>query len=685
MKIPELKTIPIAQHYTERQSYLLHKMGIENLEDLITYFPFRYEDRSEISTLTDLVFSQETAVIRATVTAQESFFWNKKRQVKILITDHSASAELVTFNMRGIDKSMPVGQEFYIYGKFEFRFNKIQSSNFEFETIEKFGSPTSLLGKIVPVYRVTEGLRQKEFYKIIKKAFDLSLKHIKDPVPKYFRESRNLLDKTACLQQLHYPDTFSQLEKARVRGAYEEFLCTRIALELRRMQEIKVIKEHRYPNKDILAKFEQELPFKMTSAQERVIQEIFEDLNQEHAMHRLLQGDVGSGKTTVALAAMILAAANGHQAAFLAPTEVLSFQHYKKIKPLLEILQIPCALLTGSFSTKDRQPILEGLKLGTLPIIIGTHALFQKEVIYNNLTLVIIDEQHKFGVEQRGMLIKKGENPDILAMTATPIPRTITLSLYGDLDISVIDELPAGRQEITTTHVKKSQYRAMLDKLHKEIHKGRQAFVVCPFIEENENMADVKSAEQVYAEFVKLFPQYNISIIHGRMSQSEKDQIMKEFALNNSQILVATTVIEVGIDIPNATIMIIENAERFGLAQLHQLRGRVGRGKDKSFCFAVNHGYDADLRLDIFCSTTDGFVIAEEDLKIRGPGEILGVKQTGVPVFKLADFAKDQKILQASVNDSQLIFEKDPKLELPIHLSLLEFLELDSSFRVFSG
>ncbi len=685
MKIPELKTIPITQHYTERQTFLLHKMGIENLEDLITYFPFRYEDRTEISCLTDLVFSQETAVIKATVIAQESFFWNKKRQIKILITDHSASAELVTFNMRGIDKSMPIGQEFYIYGKFEFRFNKIQSSNFEFETIEKFGSATSLLGKIMPVYRLTEGLKQKEFYKIIKKAFDLSLSNIKDPIPKYFRDSRNLLDKISCIQQLHYPDTFSQLEKARVRGAYEEFLCTRIALELKRIQEIKIIKEHRYPNQDILYQFKQHLPFQMTSAQERVIQEIFKDLNQEHAMHRLVQGDVGSGKTTVALATMILTATNGHQAAFLAPTEVLAFQHYKKIKPLLETLQIPCALLTGSISSKDRQPILEGLKIGTLPILIGTHAIFQKEVIYHNLTLVVIDEQHKFGVEQRGMLIKKGNNPDILVMTATPIPRTITLSLYGDLDISIIDELPVGRQEIQTTQVKQKQYRAMLDKLHSEIQQGRQAFVVCPFIEDNETMSNVKSAEQVYKEFIKLFPQYNISLIHGRMSQIEKDQIMQEFSLNNSQILIATTVIEVGIDIPNATIMIIENAERFGLAQLHQLRGRVGRGSEKSFCFAVNYGYDADSRLDIFCSTTNGFIIAEEDLKIRGPGEILGIKQTGVPIFKLADFTKDQKILQASINDSQLIFAKDPQLKSPIHLSLLEFLELDKSFRVFSG
>ncbi len=683
MNVPELKHIPISQHYTPRQTALLQKLNIVTIEDLFTSFPFRYEDRSKISLLADLIISQEVGVIKATVTAHQSFFWNKKKQTKIIIKDSSAAGELVAFNMRGMEKLMPVGQEFYIYGKFEFRFNTIQSSTFEFEKPDVFGSDSSSMGKLYPVYRLTEGLRQKEFHKILKKAFDLYLDEINDPIPNYFLQNRKLLSKKECLLQLHFPTHLSQVEKARVRGAYEEFMCTRIALELKRLTETKITKNQRYPDKDILVKLDGVLPFELTSAQKRVIQEIYTDLNHEYAMHRLVQGDVGSGKTSVALAAMLLAATNGHQAAFLAPTEVLAFQHYKKIKEFADLLNIPCALLTGSFSQKERRDILDGLQKGTLPIIIGTHALFQTEVIYHNLSLVVIDEQHKFGVEQRGQLINKGENPDILVMTATPIPRTITMSLYGDLDISIIDELPAGRQKITTKQITKKNYKEMLDILHQEIHKGRQAFVVCPFIEDNEKMSNVRSVDQVYQEFKKLFPQYVFSVVHGKMSQDEKDQIMKEFSLNNSHILIATTVIEVGIDIPNATIMIIENAERFGLAQLHQLRGRVGRGSHESYCFAVNESYEAESRINIFTSTTDGFRIAEEDLQIRGPGEILGTRQTGSPVFRLADFSKDQKILQTAVGDSQLIIEKDPTLEL--HQSLQHFLKLDNSFRVFSG
>ncbi|MGL5956144.1 MAG: ATP-dependent DNA helicase RecG [Brevinema sp.] len=683
MKIPELRHIPISQLYTPRQTALLQKIGILTIEDLLTSFPFRYEDRSRISLLADLIITQEPGVIKAEVVSHQNFFWNKKRQTKILIRDSSASAELVAFNMKGIGHLMPVGSEFYIYGKFEFRFNTIQASSFEFESPDKFASSTSVLGKLLPIYRLTEGLRLKEFLKIINKAFDLYQQDIQDPIPDYFRENRKLISKRDSLLYLHFPENLQQVEKARIRGAYEEFLSTRISLELKRLSETKLVKTQAYPDKTILEQFYKALPFELTSAQYRVIKEIDTDLDQEYAMHRLVQGDVGSGKTSVALAAMLLAASNGHQAALLSPTEVLAFQHYKKIKTIANQLHIPCALLTGSFSQKERKPILEGLKEGTLPLIIGTHALFQTEVEYHNLSLVVIDEQHKFGVEQRGQLIGKGGNPDILVMTATPIPRTITLSLYGDLDISIIDELPAGRQKIITQQITKHNYHTMINILTVEIQKGRQVFIVCPFIEDNEKIASVRSVEQVYQEFQHLFPQYRFGVIHGKMSQEEKDYTMKEFALNKSHILIATTVIEVGIDIPNATVMIIENAERFGLAQLHQLRGRVGRGEHESFCFAVNYGND--IRLEIFCSTEDGFKIAEEDLKIRGPGEILGTRQTGTPVFKLADFAKDQKILQAAVNDSQLIITKDPHLQIPNHQSLLKFLEFDLSFRVFSG
>ncbi|MGL4388537.1 MAG: ATP-dependent DNA helicase RecG [Brevinema sp.] len=685
MKSPELHHIPLTQHYTERQTFLLSKLGLFSIEDLLTYFPFRYEDRNQISTLAEAILNKNSAVIKATVHTHSSFFWNNKRCTKITIKDSSATAELVNFNIPKLETQMPIGQEFFIYGKFDFRYNKIQASTFEFESLDKFGEKDSVLGRIFSVYRVTEGLKLKEFHKIIKKVFDLYLTEVIDPIPFYFLEKRNLFTKINTIKELHFPSDFVKLEKARIRGAYEEFLSTRIGLELKRKIETKILKKQEYPKTTILKELQQILPFSMTEAQERVIGEIIHDLNKPFTMHRLVQGDVGSGKTTVALAAMLIAANNGYQSAFLAPTELLAFQHYKKIAPIAEQLGVSCSLLTGSISTKDRKPILSNLADGKLSIIIGTHALFQHEVYYHDLSLVIIDEQHKFGVEQRSSFINKGNNPDILVMTATPIPRTITLSLYGDLDISVIDEMPAGRQIIETSQIKAKNYPFMLNKVREEISLGRQVFVVCPLIEENEMLENTKSAEQVFSEYQQYFPEYCVALVHGRMSQLEKDSIMKEFSENKSQILVATTVIEVGIDIPNATLMIIENGERFGLAQLHQLRGRVGRGEYKSYCFVINYGSGADHRLNIFCSTTDGFVIAEEDLKIRGPGELLGTRQTGTPMFRLADFSKDQKILQTAINDAQLIMSKDSLLELVSHQALKKFIDLETHIRIFSG
>ncbi|MGL4367445.1 MAG: ATP-dependent DNA helicase RecG [Brevinemataceae bacterium] len=684
MKIPELQ-IPLDGFLSERQIFLLSKLDIYTIEDLLCYFPFRYEDRSKISTLADAVLRQEPSVVRVVVVKHDIFFWNKKRCIKVIIKDQSAAAELVGFNIKALDKMMPIGEEFFIYGKVEFRFNKIQISGFEIDPINKFGNENASVGKIYPIYRVTEGLKTKEFHKIILKAYQKYHTMISDPIPKYFLSGRQLVSKQDAVKELHFPDSMDAIEKARLRGAYEEFLITRIALEDKRSQETKLLKPHSYPNMEILTTLETILPFSMTNAQKRVIKEIVSDLSASYPMHRLVQGDVGSGKTTVALASMLFAASNNLQAAFLAPTEVLAFQHYNKIKHITEELGISCRLLTGSISGKERALILTDLAEGRLSLIIGTHALFQEDVVYHNLSLCVIDEQHKFGVEQRGTMIKKGTNPDILVMTATPIPRTITMALYGDLNISIIDELPAGRQTIETAHVQKHNYPHMLSRLKTELDSGRQIFIVCPLIEESENLENVESVEQIYKEFQIYFPNYRFNIIHGRISQQEKDLIMKQFSDKEFEILIATTVIEVGIDIPNATVMVIKNSERFGLAQLHQLRGRVGRGNHKSYCFAVNHGNIKDQRLEVFCSTSDGFKIAEEDLKIRGPGEILGLKQTGSPIFKLADFAKDQKILQTAVNDAQQIFSKDPDLQIPSHALLKQFITQKKSFKIFSG
>lgn len=657
----------ISEHFTARQTHLLSRIGIQYLEDLLAYYPVRYEDRSTISTIADLLLKQASGTVKATVERHETFFWKNKPQTKVIIKDQSSQAVLVGFNHYGLAKNMPVGSEFYIFGRFEFRYNTIQTSNFEFESVDA-AEEQRLTGKILPIYRLTEGLHQKELHKLIRKAFSILRDNIAEPIPYFFIKKRKLYTKFEALHQLHFPEDFSAIEKARQYGAYEEFLFLRTALGLQRSATQNSSKPHQYKSQNILNELFSNLPFQLTDAQHRVIKEIADDLNAPAPMNRLLQGDVGSGKTTVALAGMLIAAENNHQSAFLVPTEVLAFQHYKKIQQITQQLGYECMLLTGSTPAKERLSILEKLKNGELKLIVGTHALFQEDVHYAGLGLAVIDEQHKFGVEQRRALIDKGSGVDVLLMSATPIPRTMSLALYGDLGISVIDELPKNRQQIKTIIVNTSDYRKVFDLLKQEIDSGRQAFVVCPLIEESDALDKVRSAEETAAYFSETLKQYKIGLVHGRMSQEEKDAVMKDFAEKKIDILTATTVIEVGIDIPNATIMIIENAERFGLAQLHQLRGRVGRGQHQSYCIAVNRSSEeSNERLKIFENTLDGFAIAEADLQLRGAGEILGTRQTGDPIFKLADLGKDSKILSAAVQDAALILEKDPGLEHPHH------------------
>ncbi|WP_159428149.1 ATP-dependent DNA helicase RecG [Brevinema andersonii] len=657
----------ISEYFTARQSYLLSRIGIQYLEDLLEYYPVRYEDRSTISTIADLLLKQIPGTIKATVERHETFFWNNKSQTKVIIKDQSSQAVLVGFNHYGLAKSMPVGNEFYIFGRFEFRYNTIQTSNFEFESVDT-AEEQRLTGKILPIYKLTEGLRQKELHKLIRKAFSILRDNIAEPIPHFFIKKRKLYTKFEALHQLHFPEDFPAIEKARQYGAYEEFLFLRTALGLQKSANQNSPKPRQYNSQSILNQLFSNLPFRLTDAQNRVIKEIADDLNSPAPMNRLLQGDVGSGKTTVALASMLIAAENNHQSAFLVPTEVLAFQHYKKIQQITQQLGFECMLLTGSTSAKERVSVLEKLKNGELKLIVGTHALFQEDVYYAGLGLAVIDEQHKFGVEQRRALIDKGSGVDVLLMSATPIPRTMSLALHGDLGISVIDELPKDRQQIKTIIVNASDYKKVFELLKQEIYAGRQAFVVCPLIEESESLNKVQSAEETAAYFSETLKQYKIGLVHGRMSQEEKDAVMKDFAEKKIDILTATTVIEVGIDIPNATIMIIENAERFGLAQLHQLRGRVGRSQHQSYCIAINRSNEeSNERLEIFENTLDGFAIAEADLQLRGAGEILGTRQTGDPIFKLADLSRDSKILSAAVQDAALILEKDPALEHPHH------------------
>ncbi|MGL5722403.1 MAG: ATP-dependent DNA helicase RecG [Brevinema sp.] len=660
--------------FTARQASLLARMGIFTPEQLLLYTPVRYDDRRHVETISDSIIHQRPVLIEAEVVRHETFIIRFRgrltRMPKIVITDGSATAVLVGWGQMGLAKSFPVGERFFIFAKFDFKFNTIQSSTFEYVSVEKQGS-NPLLNRIVPIYRLTEGLSQKEIHKIIYKTF--SKVELPEIIPPSLLKARGLMNRKDSLKALHYPQNVEVLEKARQYAAYEELLTLRLSLEAKRRSEEQVLKTHQYPSIDNLNSLYEILPFSLTNAQNRVLAEIHADLTKPHPMHRLVQGDVGSGKTIVAFGAMFLAAKGGHQAAFLAPTEVLAFQHYKKIKPMADALGIPCVLLTGSI--KQRSEILEGLKSGSVPIVIGTHALFQKDIHYHDLGLVVIDEQHKFGVGQRSALMEKGQAPDLLLMTATPIPRTMTLALYGDLSVSLIDELPPGRKEIETRIFTQADYSDLWTLLGDEISKGRQAFVVCPLINESDTLMAL-SVEEVASLYKENTP-HRYGIIHGKMTQDEKDAVMARFAKGSFDILIATTIIEVGIDIPNATLMIIESAERFGLSQLHQLRGRVGRGGHQSYCLAVNrvhpeneNALQASERLEIFAHTNDGFALAEADLKMRGGGELLGVRQTGDGFFRFANLLKDEKILGAASGDAARILDSDPELILPVHQGL---------------
>lgn len=665
---------PCAKIFTARQCALLAKIGIFSVEQLLLYVPIRHEDRRTLSTISEGILQQRAVLVKASVLRHENFLVRLRgkmtRVPKVVITDGSAVASLVCWGQAGVAKSLPLGQHFYFFAKFNFQHNTIQSSSFEYVPLDQAGK-NPLMNRIVPIYKLTEGLYQKELHRMIYKAF--SSVELPDILPKAFILGRRLMGRKESLKSLHYPQDFEILEKARQYAAYEELLSLRLSLESKRREEEKILKPHSYPQNGIIQKFESILPFTLTKAQKRVLSEIQKDLQRPHPMHRLIQGDVGSGKTMAALGAMLIAAASGNQAAFLAPTEVLAFQHYKKIRPLAEELGFSCALLTGSI--RQRTEILSGLGDGSLPLIIGTHALFQKEVEYKNLTLVVVDEQHKFGVGQRSAMMDKGKHPDLLLMTATPIPRTMTLALYGDLGVSLIDELPPGRSPIRTQIYTEADIPALLELLDREISKGRQAFVVCPLIDENEGL-NALSVEEVL-EFYRTHTSHKCAVIHGRMGQEEKDKLMGRFSEGKFDILIATTVIEVGIDIPNAAVMVIENAERFGLSQLHQLRGRVGRGGYQSYCLAVNRGLQgegespiAGERLKIFSETQDGFILAEADLKLRGGGEMLGTRQTGDGFFTFANLITDSKILEAAISDANKILDADADLSLPVHRGL---------------
>ena len=521
--------------------------------------------------------------------------------------------------------------------------------------------------RLTPIYSLTQGINNKQFRQIMHEALHTAhVENTPEILPDFLLQKHRFLSAAQALKAIHFPNSLAELENARTRLAYEEFLLLATAWGIKRTQTKILAKDYSYTIKrTLLTPFRKQLGFEFTNSQKKVINEIFTDLTSPRPMNRLLQGDVGSGKTVVALCAMLLAVENGYQAVLMAPTEILAEQHFLTCKKMLDGLPVKIAVLTSSTKAAQKRAVLKGLADGSIELLIGTHAVIQEQVKFHNLRLGVIDEQHRFGVKQRSQLKEKTAKLDLLTMTATPIPRTLALAFYGDLDVSTLRELPPGRQPIKTEC---ATSKLAYERVRQEVAQGRQAYIVFPLIEQSEKIS-AKAVTEEFEKLKKVFPQLRLGMLHGQMSQEEKERIMADFAAHKTDILVATPVIEVGIDVKNATVMVIENAERFGLASLHQLRGRVGRGEHESYCILVPQqaGSVARERVDILCATRDGFKIGERDMQLRGPGEILGTRQSGELEFKAGDIFKDQEILYRAIADRDELLQKDPTLSAPQH------------------
>ena len=641
---------------------LLNKLGINNLEDLITYYPRNYEDRGKPKSISELVDGEE-ALISAFVVARMSEVRIRKNLTlcKVVVRDETGTAQITWYNQSYLKNSLKVNERYKFYGKVSNKYGKIdmQSPVFEPE-----GSSTKT-GKIIPIYPLTYSLSQNTIRKIIENGLSEVDGKLEETIPEYLLDKYSLCDINTAISKIHFPDNFAEFNLARKRLVFEELLSMQLALlSLKNKYEVKktgIAFDKAAKMSDVI----DNLPFKLTGAQARVLEEIDSDMEKDRPMNRLLQGDVGSGKTVIALIAAYKAVKSGYQAAIMAPTAILASQHLETFIDILGDTGIRCELLISAITKKKKEELLARLERGEIDIIIGTHALLEENVKFNKLGLVVTDEQHRFGVRQRAVIAEKGNNPDVLVMTATPIPRTLALILYGDLDISIIDELPPNRKKIETYAVKKDMEQRVNAFVSKNIDEGRQCYIVCPLVEENEEI-NAESVMEIFEEYkTKIFPNYKVEYLHGKMKQKEKDAIMEEFKNGNINILISTTVIEVGVNVPNANIMIIQNAERFGLAQLHQLRGRVGRGEHQSYCILKYEGNSRIIkeRMDVITKTNDGFVISEKDLELRGSGEFFGTRQHGIPEFNIANLFEDMTILKGVQAVALSIIDKDPYLE----------------------
>ena len=663
IKLTELKGIGTSR------AELFFRVGVENLYDLLYYFPRSYLDERNRTAISNIQMGEDVVIRARLISSPKNFHKGKWTVTNARIADESGELAVVWFNQPYLVKNLIEGQLYLFKGKVKRNYNRIQLTSPQVQKAEED------MPGIVPIYPLGGGLTQKMVQAAVQQGLSL-LQIEEDPLPASYRQ--NLMEWSEAIRAMHHPTTFEEQEKARHRLVFDELFVQQLALHRMKRRLRGDTKGYQlFSRQEDEQLFLQALPYQLTGAQQRVWQEIKVDLASEQAMNRLVQGDVGCGKTMVALLAMYAAAKDGYQAALMAPTEVLAKQHLGEAQKLLEPLGIRVELLTGNVKGKQRKQVLQGLEDGSIQLIIGTHALISEPVQYHKLGLVITDEQHRFGVRQRMALADKGASPNVLVMTATPIPRTLAMILYGDMDISIIDEMPPGRTPVQTFCVNESYEKRLYAFMQKQVEEGRQVYVICPMVEENEEN-ELRSATE-YADFLQkiIFPNLSVGLLHGQMKPADKEKVMEAFAQGEIHILVATTVVEVGVNVPNATLMVIENAERFGLAQLHQLRGRVGRGSAESYCVLVTDSQQTQTkkRMKTMVDSTDGFFIAEEDLRLRGAGDVFGLRQHGLPDFRLADLYRDMSILKEAQQLAHTVMEVDPGLQLLEHRGLAQELE----------
>jgi ATP-dependent DNA helicase RecG len=655
----------------QKRASLLKRLGVETVEDLLMLFPRRHEDRTRIKPIAQLTLGEkECALVTVTGHARTE----KRRGIaitKVPVADHTGSAFLVWFNQPFREAQVFPNMKLFVYGKVQRFMHSLCIVMPEVEPA--VGDSWLQVGRIVPIYPLTGGLTQNFLRRLIYNTLEAFSGMIEETLPQDLLRAHQMMPLREAFKQIHFPDDMHKLQQARRRVVFEEFLLMQLALALRERGFKK--KQGIAFKTDLpqIAEFIASFPFELTASQKRAIEEIHRDMASPQPMNRLLHGEVGSGKTVVAATALYTAVLNGYQGAFMAPTEVLAEQHYRVLLELFQPFNVDVTLLIGSLSQREKRRARRRIEIGDASIIVGTHALIQEDVVFNRLGLAVVDEQHKFGVMQRANLIRKGTCPDVLIMTATPIPRTLALTVYGDLDVSVLRELPPGRKPVITRWVRKERRHLAYRFVQQELEKGRQAYVVCPLIEESEKLEDVDAVVK-HAEWLQheVFPDFKVGVLHGRLPSHEKDAVMEAFRRGEIHVLTTTTVIEVGVDVPNATVIVIEDAHRFGLAQLHQLRGRVGRSTYQSYCFLVGSpsSEDARRRLEVMVRTNDGFEIAEEDLRLRGPGEFYGTRQHGLPDLRIADIIHDVDLLILARRVARSIVEEDPTLRSPKYAAL---------------